>query len=138
MKNFAIMRHAAVDNSEAITPESREVLIRVGRELADKIGGTVRIFHSQYERARLTAHSLADILNGHDNISANVVGDIGWLNCDHGWVNDDNIAHELVDGTFAVFVTHQPDMRRYLGQHDVEMSVTNCALYSPEFIIPGH
>ena len=143
MNNFAIMRHAATNSDEEIAPESLDILTRVARVLAEKIRATdtygVHIFHSPLKRAEVTAHALAEELSN-NGVNDAFVSALSWLGCELYAIHGGSIADAAVSDEFTVFVTHRPDMIRYLEgiAYDGDLRVTNCAVYSPEFVIKGH
>ena len=142
MKDFALMRHAETDGNGKITKESLEVLIRVASKFSDEVGVCdVKIYHSPTTRARVTAHTFAKHLNRiSTNASAEVIGKLQWLDCESFGVRDANIARVLHPDSFALLISHQPDMGNYLVGigYTGGLRLTNCSVYSPGFVISGH
>ena len=141
LDNFAVMRHAEMARG-TLQITSLEILQRVAYDLhttLNKNVGRVRVFHSPQARAELTAFEFVRALMASGR-SAEIVGPLAWLDCEHYTVTDKNIEQEVRDGTFTVFITHLPDMKNFLRSTNTQLSlsVTNCALYSPGFTIQGH
>jgi len=141
MRNFAIMRHG-IDDFKGLQANSKKVCQRVARELSEKMDGEkVIIFHSPLLRTKRTADELlAGLISA--KINACILGPLSWLDCGKLSITNKNIRQAVSAvgyDKFIVFITHRQDMDDYLNRAvGIPIRISNCTLFSPEFIIPGH
>lgn len=131
-EDFGVMRHAYCPNG-VISPGEDEVCRGVARRLAEKIANLqpVRVLHSPLNRAFLTAQIVVSEL---ENNGLAVVGmeSRKFLECETFGLSYHTIVSEISGEGFTLFVSHQPDIERFLRQY---YGVSNCSVFSRNFKI---
>lgn len=136
--HYAVMRHAKLaSDSKKLDEGSVTICVEVSKELAELVRGRkVRIYHSPLDRAVWTANVVRDTLLA-QQIAVLCVEPMTWLNCGSGLLNNTNIEQVCADdpGFFTLFVTHLPEIEKFLGEH---CNPANNTIISQGFLITGN
>ena len=116
--NFAVMRHADYDRDvlvESSVIDCRENVKTFLERL--ELGSVIGIFHSPIDRAGKTANVVHSAIEEVDGFTALAPEPRDFLKCDNEEITKESIMETIasVDGcTFGIFVSHMPDIERFL------------------------
>ncbi len=139
--DFALMRHAEDDGEVRchLIRESVEILEQSIEILATRLQGRkIKILTSPVRRAVLSAMLASERVEdlGFRNVEFEKND---WLAASQFGISDDGIQLELFENPddFLLMVSHEPDMRRFLGlEADADDgTVQNCSIFAKEFEI---
>ena len=135
-ENVGVMRHAD-DLTGRVSPRDRERIQNIAEGLRMSVGVTtpIDVYHSPLKRAQMTADTLVAALLSCGMQSVRLHGPLSWLNCEEYTITVNNLRSVQQDGRFAVCVSHQPDIERFIEPY-YKTGVGYCYFFTKEFSIP--